>query len=51
MGMVKIPTIYGDDWGMVYYCYYTHMNGVTFHSSLHHEDHEQDDSNCCKWLQ
>ena len=21
LGMVNIPTIYGDEWGMVYYCY------------------------------
>ena len=21
LGMVHMPTIYGDDWGMVYYCY------------------------------
>ena len=21
LGMVDIPAIYGDDWGMVYYCF------------------------------
>ena len=24
LGMVGKPTVYGDDWGMVYYCY-THI--------------------------
>ena len=33
LGMVKIPTIYGDDWGMVYYCY-THINEIAFRTIL-----------------
>ena len=30
--MVGIPTIYGDEWGMVYYCY-THIINLWFHQT------------------
>ena len=33
LGMVTIPTIYADDWGMVYYCY-THIDWMFFLTTL-----------------
>ena len=33
LGMVNIPTIYGDDWGTVYYCY-THTTNPNFTNCL-----------------